>query len=191
MAQQITALPTPPSRRAPATFSARADDLLGALPGFVTEANALALEAEANANTAEASATMAAVSANTAQAYAQANQWVSGQTYAIGDSVWSAVDGAVYRRITDGGGTTDPSADQTNWVSALNLKTINGETVFGSGDIVIQGGTNLTYNSSTRTIASDTGTGAVLPRAASTTDGLIRCRLNGTTAYFTINGTTA
>ena len=35
----ITALPTPPSRQDPTTFSDRADDLLGALPDFVTETN--------------------------------------------------------------------------------------------------------------------------------------------------------
>ena len=39
----ITALPTPPARSdAPATFVARADAFLGALPAFGTEANALA-----------------------------------------------------------------------------------------------------------------------------------------------------
>ena len=37
----ITALPTPPSRLDPLNFSQRADDFLGALPQFVTEANAL------------------------------------------------------------------------------------------------------------------------------------------------------
>ncbi len=38
----ITALPTPPSRANPTTFSALADALLNALPLFVTEANATA-----------------------------------------------------------------------------------------------------------------------------------------------------
>lgn len=38
----ITPLPTPPSRSAPATFSTLADAFLGALPTFVTEANAQA-----------------------------------------------------------------------------------------------------------------------------------------------------
>ena len=37
----ITALPTPPSRQQPeATFATNADNFLGALPAFVTEANA-------------------------------------------------------------------------------------------------------------------------------------------------------
>ena len=39
----ITALPTPPSRQQPeATFATNADNFLGALPTFVTEANARA-----------------------------------------------------------------------------------------------------------------------------------------------------
>lgn len=46
----ITALPTPPSRSAPSTFSALADAFLAALPTFVTQANAL----EANVNIKEA-----------------------------------------------------------------------------------------------------------------------------------------
>lgn len=40
----ITALPTPPSRDTPSTFSDDADAFLGALPAFGTEANALAVE---------------------------------------------------------------------------------------------------------------------------------------------------
>ena len=42
----MTALPEAPSRAVPATFSAKADALLGALSTFVTQANAL----EANIN---------------------------------------------------------------------------------------------------------------------------------------------
>ena len=57
----VTALPTPPSRSDPATFAARGDAFLGALPTFVTEANAL--QTDVNAKQAAA-----AVSANAAQA---------------------------------------------------------------------------------------------------------------------------
>lgn len=55
----ITALPTPPTRQDPANFSARADDFLGALPTFATEANAL----QAEVNSKQAIATSAAVTA--------------------------------------------------------------------------------------------------------------------------------
>lgn len=64
----ITALPAPPSRSdAPQDFSDRADALLGALPLFVTEANALQTEVNAN----EQSALNAAISASNSAAQAQ------------------------------------------------------------------------------------------------------------------------
>jgi hypothetical protein len=55
----ITALPTPPSRTDAASFSARADAFLGALPSFGIEANALAIEANGYASNAAASAVTA------------------------------------------------------------------------------------------------------------------------------------
>ena len=57
----ITALPTPPSRSDPATFAARGDAFMTALPTFATEANVL--QTDVNAKQAAA-----AVSANAAQA---------------------------------------------------------------------------------------------------------------------------
>ena len=74
-----------------------------------------ALDAQGSATSASASA--ASASANTALAalYAGAIAWVSGTTYAIGDRRTSPANGLVYRRITSGAGTTDPSADTTNW----------------------------------------------------------------------------
>ena len=66
----ISALPTPPSRSdAPQDFSDRADALLGALPGFVTEANAL----QSGVNAKEASASSYATIATDKAAEAQAS----------------------------------------------------------------------------------------------------------------------
>jgi len=60
----ITPLPPPPSRSDdPANFSAKADALLGGLPLFVTEANAL----QADVNADEITASAAAVSASASQ----------------------------------------------------------------------------------------------------------------------------
>mgnify|MGYP001488236970 CR=1 FL=1 len=56
----ITALPTPPSRATPSTFSTLADAFLGALPTFATEANAQAAALELN-DTTDASTTSNAV----------------------------------------------------------------------------------------------------------------------------------
>ena len=55
----ITDLPTPPTRADAANFNARADAFLGALPTFVTQANALAVEANGYASNASASAATA------------------------------------------------------------------------------------------------------------------------------------
>ena len=56
----ITALPTPPSRTDAANFNVRAEAFLGALPTFVTQANALATETNGYATNAAASATVQA-----------------------------------------------------------------------------------------------------------------------------------
>ena len=63
-------------------------------------------------------------------------RWVSGTTYALDTDVWSPVSGHTYRRIVAGAGTTDPSADQTNWkiLGAAGVKSIQrGVVVIGSG----------------------------------------------------------
>ena len=119
----IAALPTPPGPTDDvATFNARAFALLAALNTFVTEANALGAAADADAGAAQvaqAAAELAQALAEAAQAAAAASAgaalWVSGTSYAIGDRVWSPVNGQVYHRLTTGAGTTDPSADGTNW----------------------------------------------------------------------------
>lgn len=73
----MTPLPTPPSTSDPSTFDARADALIAALPGFVTEANALETNvttlqstAATNASTATTQASNAAASAAAADASA-------------------------------------------------------------------------------------------------------------------------
>lgn len=69
----IDALPTPPSTSDPVNFDSRADDFLGALPDFRSQANALgtsvynnAVEAATSATTATTKATEAAASAASA-----------------------------------------------------------------------------------------------------------------------------
>ena len=130
----ITALPTPPRRDNPDTFADDGDTFLGALPTFATEANALATEVNTAADeaTAQAAAALSAVGAV---------QWVSGTTYAVGYCVWSPITHYSYRRKIAGAGTIDPSVDTTNW-QKLNsgiaqVKSINGESLEGTGDIVV------------------------------------------------------
>ena len=125
----ITALPVPPSTASPADFDSKADAFLGGLPTLRTEVNNIstvnynnaldaatsATAAATQASVATAQASAASISASNAAASAGAAQWVSGTTYAIGAAAWSPITFSVYRRLTAGAGTTDPSADATNW----------------------------------------------------------------------------
>lgn len=124
----ITALPTPPSRSDPTNFAVRADAFLGALPVFATEANSTASAANASAVSATDSAATASAAASTAVSTAGVSAWVSDTTYAIGTNTYSLITFLTYRRKTAGAGTTDPSADSTNW-----------QLLTGQGDATLAG----------------------------------------------------
>ena len=142
----ISALPTPPSTSSPSDFDAKADAFLGALPGLQAQVNAIstvnygnATDAYNSATTAAAQAAIATVaSANSINAMG-APAWVSGTTYAVGAAVWSPSNYGIYRRITAGAGTTDPSIDPTNWAGL-------GSIYFPTANIVT--GTSVTASTS-------------------------------------------
>ncbi len=129
----ITTLPTPPSREDPINFADRADTFLGALPTFGDQANLVAAEINANAAAASTAETQAEAAAAAALATANTTLWVSGTTYAQGVVVYSPITFLSYRRKIAGAGTTDPSADTTNW-----------QLVAGSGDVTLTGTQTLT-----------------------------------------------
>lgn len=134
-----TALPTPPSTASPATFDARADAFLGALPTFQTQENTLAttnynnaLEAQASATTATNAAGSAAASALAAQTAAGAPIWVSAASYVTPNAVLSPSNYRVYRCILATSGTTDPSLDPTHWRgvdTGLAVVVVSGTSV--------------------------------------------------------------
>ena len=86
-------------------------------------------------------------------------------------------------------------------VSGTNIKTINGNSLLGSGDLTVSegggGATNLTYTPSATggTVVSDTGTDAALPLADGTNAGLMapaqHTKLAGVAAGATANATDA
>ena len=96
---------------------------------------------------------------------------------------------------------SDLAAKQATLVSGTNIKTVNGTSLLGSGDIVISGGsgaTNLSVANNTATtldIASDTGTDATIPQATTSLAGLFsasdKTKLNGISVGATANATDA
>lgn len=68
-------------------------------------------------------------------------KWVSGTTYGADTIVWSPVNYLMYVRTVAGSGTTDPSADSTNWAlwgptKRKQLQYVNVTLVAGSGSSV-------------------------------------------------------
>ena len=136
----ITALVgiNPPSTADPTNFDTRMDATLGALPALVSQENALATVNYTNAQCAQADALLAQTAAGTATGAAAtavaasgAAAWVSGTTYSIGAAVYSPVNRLIYRRLIAGAGTTDPSADGTNWIgidTSLSVIVVTGTT---------------------------------------------------------------
>lgn len=110
----ISALPTYPERTTDQdTFNAQFGAFNAALITFGTEVNAQAVDMDA-----------AAVIADEAAGIIAETKWISGTTYALGDVVWSPTDYQSYRRIVAGAGTTDPSADGTNWLNITSKARI-------------------------------------------------------------------
>lgn len=180
----ITPLPTPPSRTDPTNFATRADAFMAALPTFATETNATAVEVDndriASAASASSAATqvtlataqvalasaqrvLAETAANAASATANVTQWVSGTTYTAGANVWSPINYQTYRRISTGGGTTDPSADSVNWqviTSGLTANDLSGGVQGSLPYQVATGDTAMLAPSTAGYFLSTNGSGA-------------------------------
>jgi hypothetical protein len=136
-APTITALPTPPSRQDPETFSDRSDAFLGALPTFQSELNTLGDYVETTAAEVDVDAATASAAAASAVAAAGATAWVSGASYNAGAVVYSLIDFQTYRaKTTHSGVATDPSADATNWVQ-ISLGSFAGD-VSVAGELIAE-----------------------------------------------------
>lgn len=135
----ISAMPSAPSVADPSSFDSKAEAILNAWPANITQMNALgtnvynnAVDAYTSAVSAEASANTATAAASTAVAFTGASVWVSGTTYSQGDLRYSPTDFQVYRRSTNGAGTTDPKEDAVNWVIAVRLSFPRAVSMFYS-----------------------------------------------------------
>lgn len=67
--------------------------------------------------------------------------WVSGTTYALASVVQSPIDDRWYKRIIAGAGTTDPSADSTNWDSYEGERQIGAD--WYAFDVIIDADTTV------------------------------------------------
>ena len=114
----ITALPSPPSRANPTTFSAQADALMNGLPLFVTEANATAAAMNLNSTT-SVSTTSLTVGTGSKSLTVEA-----GKSYQVGMFVMVAY-------------TTTPTTWMHGVVTAYNsgsgALTVTVDAVMGSG----------------------------------------------------------
>jgi hypothetical protein len=103
---------------------------------------------------------------------------------------------------------------QETLVSGVNIKTINGTSILGAGNLstaptsiawsivtgrpttlagygITDGGANLSYDAATRTVASDTGTDAVLTLFTSALAGLTPASGGGAVNFLRADGTWA
>jgi hypothetical protein len=184
----ITALPPAPTRgEDAATFAAKANTFVAALPAYGTESNAVAafvedeadaaqasrIAAEAAETGAEAAETAAQAAQAAAEAASNATEWVSGQAYDEGDVVWSPINYLSYRANTNTSGTTDPSLS-ASWTSLgvpLPVSIANGGTGTTSTTFA-----NLTTNVTGTLPVANGGTGATSLTSGSYLKG------NGTSA---------
>jgi hypothetical protein len=193
----ITPLPTPPSRADSANFASRADSFLAALPTFATEANATATEVNGYSTSASNSAAAATAASAAAVSATNITQWISGTTYALGVVVWSPVNQLAYRRKVAGAGTTDPSADSTNWtliagtgdVTQTGTQTLTNKTITGlleTRNVISASNINLSAgNYFTRTISGATTFTVSNVPAAGTAASFILDLTNGGSATIT------
>ena len=135
----ISTLPPAPSRSNPDTFASLSDAFVASLAGFQSETNnagvyidGKAATVETDASTSATNAAAAAVSATAAAnsaATAGAVAWVSGTAYVVGNVVYSGINYLNYRAIQSTSGTTDPSLNDTDWVSLAGTPFTTGKAI--------------------------------------------------------------
>jgi len=108
--QEIPSLGAVPQTSDPDNFDTRSDTLLADdLPAMVAAENVFATQANALATEVNANALTASSAASVAMAASDAELWVSGQSYVLGEPAISTVNFQAYRANTATSGTTDPS----------------------------------------------------------------------------------
>ena len=178
--------PVPSSTTPEASFDAQLEAwhsyMRDDLQPYATAVAANATDAEGNASAAATAKTAAEQAQAAAESASAATKWVSDTTYAEGVVVWSPADFASYRRKTTGAGTTDPSADSSNWAK------------LGAGGGALNGAQTLT-TSTTLTASSPAvnllaftahGGAITLPNATTMTAGGCKFILDNSAGQFPV-----
>ena len=184
----ITLLPTPPTRQDPANFNVRADEFLGALPTFGTEANSLASDVNSKQTTASNAATTATNAASTATTKAteasnsatSAANSATTATNKASEAVTSATNAAnsastATTKATEASDSANQAllyataqnkaSSATNVTPALGSKTFTIETnkAFVAGQYVsITSNSNIANKMAGYITSYNTGTGALV-----------------------------
>lgn len=153
----ISPPPTAPVRSDPATFPQRSNAWVAWLEAEAEDIGTCATVAAETAVETQQDATAALA----ASSPVSAALWVSGTTYAIHDVRRSPLTGRPYRRRTAGAGTTDPSADRTNWADAA---------IYGP-DVIVVTGTSATARTDAQYVLTNaSATTLTLPAAPAPDD---------------------
>ena len=156
----ITLLPTPPTRQDPINFNVRADEFLGALPTFGTEANSLATDVNNKQTTASNAATTATNAASTATTKAtEASNSATAATTKATEASNSANQALLYATAQN------KASSSTNVTPALGSKAFTIETnkAFVAGQYVsITSNSNIANKMTGYITSYNTGTGALV-----------------------------
>ena len=195
----ITLLPTPPSRQDPANFNVRADEFLGALPTFGTEANSLATDVNNKQTIASNAATTATNAASTAttKATEATNAATTATTKATeaSNSATSAANSASTATTKAG----EASASATNAANSANTASTKASEASSSAaqalayatqQNIANSSTNVTPSTGSKTFTIETNKAFVTGQYISiTSQSNSANKMHGTiTSYNSTNG---
>lgn len=145
----ISALPTPPSRSSPSTFSTLADAFIAALPTFVTECNAVATAMNLN-DTTSTSTSSVAIGTGSKSFTVDASK-----SYQVGMSVMVAKDSANWMHGVVTSYNAGTGALVVNVISSMGSGTLNAWTVTLSGPMQTLKVVQLSINGAAALTTSD------------------------------------
>lgn len=132
----ITALPPAPSTADPTNFASKADALLSALAGFVTQANALEVNVNAKELLATAAGVLAQAALNAGLANAAANATAAAAARVAAEAAWTAALAA--------NPDLNPSVRMNPHTIAADVTVPSGYNAYSAGPLTIGEGVNIT-----------------------------------------------